>query len=61
MMIMERPDSPCLGICALDEQDLCIGCRRTLEEIARWEDLEADAQWQVIALLRGRAGALPQS
>lgn len=28
--------SPCTGVCRIDEQGLCIGCHRTLDEIARW-------------------------
>jgi predicted Fe-S protein YdhL (DUF1289 family) len=28
--------SPCIGICQLDAQQLCVGCRRTLDEIAEW-------------------------
>jgi predicted Fe-S protein YdhL (DUF1289 family) len=30
------PLTPCIGICRLDERGLCIGCRRNLDEIARW-------------------------
>jgi uncharacterized protein len=28
--------SPCVDICRLDVQGLCIGCRRTIDEIAEW-------------------------
>ena len=28
-----RNDSPCVGTCTLDENDVCIGCNRTIEEI----------------------------
>jgi uncharacterized protein len=28
--------SPCINICRLDAQGLCVGCRRTLDEIAEW-------------------------
>ena len=28
--------SPCNGICTLDTQDVCRGCKRTREEISRW-------------------------
>jgi uncharacterized protein len=33
------PLTPCVGICRLDEKGYCIGCRRTLDEIARWGTL----------------------
>lgn len=25
--------SPCVGLCTLDDDDVCIGCGRTLDEI----------------------------
>lgn len=28
--------SPCVGVCALDADDMCIGCYRTGEEITYW-------------------------
>jgi predicted Fe-S protein YdhL (DUF1289 family) len=28
--------SPCIDICRLDNQGLCVGCRRTIDEIAEW-------------------------
>jgi predicted Fe-S protein YdhL (DUF1289 family) len=28
--------TPCIGICTLDAQGLCEGCRRSGDEIARW-------------------------
>jgi predicted Fe-S protein YdhL (DUF1289 family) len=26
-------DSPCIGVCILDENDICIGCNRHMKEI----------------------------
>ena len=32
-------DSPCINICKLDPATgLCLGCKRTLDEIAHWTD-----------------------
>jgi uncharacterized protein len=28
--------SPCIDICRLDSRGLCIGCRRTIDEITEW-------------------------
>jgi predicted Fe-S protein YdhL (DUF1289 family) len=28
--------SPCVDVCRLDAQGLCVGCRRTLREISEW-------------------------
>lgn len=32
----DPPVSPCIGVCRLDAVGMCIGCRRTMSEIARW-------------------------
>lgn len=31
--------TPCVGVCRLDDRGLCVGCRRSLGEIAAWRDL----------------------
>jgi len=28
--------SPCVAVCALDEDDICLGCYRTADEITDW-------------------------
>lgn len=28
--------SPCVGVCALDQHDVCIACQRSGLEIAQW-------------------------
>ena len=50
-MTQAAPTSPCMNICVLDASRTCIGCRRTLDEIARWGRMSAAEQWQVIARL----------
>jgi predicted Fe-S protein YdhL (DUF1289 family) len=35
--------SPCVNVCQIDaKSDLCLGCRRTLQEIADWLDMTPD-------------------
>ena len=34
------PESPCVNICVLDAHGYCIGCYRTIEEIAGWRSYE---------------------
>ena len=36
---LPRIDSPCINVCTLDAQKVCIGCGRTIEEIAVWSRL----------------------
>jgi len=31
------PSSPCVRNCCLDEQDICLGCFRHLDEIIGWQ------------------------
>lgn len=50
------PPSPCVGICTL-KGDTCYGCGRSVEEIAAWGTLSADAQSAVWAELPGRLAA----
>ena len=33
MQQMSNDDSPCIGICTLNKDGVCIGCNRTLQEI----------------------------
>jgi predicted Fe-S protein YdhL (DUF1289 family) len=33
-------DSPCIGVCTLDADEQCIGCRRTRAEIAGWSTFD---------------------
>jgi len=52
-MTQVAPTSPCINICVLDASRTCVGCLRTLDEIARWGRMSAAEQWQVIARLDG--------
>ncbi|MEH6575928.1 MAG: DUF1289 domain-containing protein [Amphritea sp.] len=46
--------SPCIGVCALDEKDLCIACRRTGVEIGEWGVLTNEQKQAVMELVRQR-------
>jgi uncharacterized protein len=35
-MIDAAVPSPCVDICRLDAAGLCVGCRRTIDEIIEW-------------------------
>jgi predicted Fe-S protein YdhL (DUF1289 family) len=36
----QAPVTPCIGTCRMDADGLCVGCRRTLAEIARWGTMD---------------------
>lgn len=40
--------SPCVSICALDADDICVGCFRTGREISQWGRMPADQQREVL-------------
>jgi predicted Fe-S protein YdhL (DUF1289 family) len=55
--------SPCVKVCIMDPQrDVCMGCARTLDEIARWGLMGDGAREAVMAALPERRErlALPQ-
>ncbi|NIJ28557.1 hypothetical protein FHT00_000485 [Sphingomonas insulae] len=59
-MVIERAAAvaivtPCTGVCAIDDADLCRGCARTLDEIATWSVMtpaERDAVMAALPLRR---------
>jgi len=57
------PDSPCVAICLIDPKTgLCLGCGRTLPEIARWPNLDSAERRGIVAGLARRmtdAGLTP--
>jgi predicted Fe-S protein YdhL (DUF1289 family) len=38
----DTPATPCIGVCRMDADGFCVGCRRTLAEIARWGAMSND-------------------
>ena len=53
--------SPCIDVCRMDEATgWCVGCLRTLDEIALWSALDDDDKRQVWSDLARRRAALPQ-
>ncbi|HJS38182.1 MAG TPA: DUF1289 domain-containing protein [Burkholderiales bacterium] len=52
--------SPCTKVCVMDaENRFCLGCRRTLDEIARWGGMSEAERKQVLALLPQRKEPQP--
>ncbi len=46
---MAKTSSPCNGICIMDEDtELCVGCLRTSDEIANWEDYSDEQRAEVM-------------
>lgn len=43
-----RVESPCIKVCRLDALQVCVGCGRTLAEIAQWPQMNAEQQRAVL-------------
>ena len=56
-------DTPCIAVCMIDPgTSLCLGCGRTLPEIARWHRMDTAERQAVMAQLAARmadAGLAP--
>jgi predicted Fe-S protein YdhL (DUF1289 family) len=51
-------DTPCVKICTLDARSgQCLGCGRTVEEIARWIDMSDAERARVMGELAWRLAA----
>ncbi|MDO5630693.1 MAG: DUF1289 domain-containing protein [Paracoccus sp. (in: a-proteobacteria)] len=51
----DEPQSPCVNICVIHPQEgICVGCYRTLDEIATWGGMSADGRRAVLAELPAR-------
>ena len=60
MGALERPvASPCISVCRMDSSTgLCVGCLRTLDEIAAWGVLDDDARRDVLQAIGVRRAAI---
>ena len=53
--------SPCVNICALDINDVCVGCYRTGVEIAAWGSMSHEQRLEVlkrVALREAQSGRI---
>jgi predicted Fe-S protein YdhL (DUF1289 family) len=51
--------TPCVKVCIVDgESGLCLGCYRTLGEVARWSALTEAERAEIIATLPARRGRI---
>jgi predicted Fe-S protein YdhL (DUF1289 family) len=51
--------TPCVKVCVVDgDSGLCLGCLRTLQEIAAWSGLSDEERAAVMGQLPGRKGLI---
>jgi predicted Fe-S protein YdhL (DUF1289 family) len=54
----EIVESPCIGVCTLGDNAMCMGCFRTTEEISNWLDYSPEFQREIISKLPARIAQL---
>lgn len=47
-------DSPCVRNCCLDQQDICLGCGRHVDEIIEWHSADVLRRTQILHLAQAR-------
>jgi uncharacterized protein len=54
-------ETPCVKICKIDAPTgFCIGCARTMAEIAGWRDASEAERERIVAALPARRARLPR-
>lgn len=53
--IEETIESPCVRNCCLDENDICLGCHRSMTEIVAWSSISKAEQKVVLEKAKQRA------
>ncbi len=44
----DEPVSPCISVCLLDEQDICVGCFRSASEVTDWFMASAEEKREIL-------------
>ncbi|WP_260293820.1 DUF1289 domain-containing protein [Sedimenticola hydrogenitrophicus] len=53
----EALHSPCVRMCTLDDDDICLGCGRSLEEIKGWAGYSEDTRTRLLLECKRRLAA----
>ena len=46
--------SPCIEVCSLNREDVCIGCYRTADEIIEWFSAPNERKREILAAIDQR-------
>ena len=57
MKIKPECISPCVRHCCLDEEDICLGCFRSLDEILKWHDASDEQKNEILIKASTRKAA----
>jgi uncharacterized protein len=54
--------SPCINVCTLDDDEICVGCGRHIGEIAAWGGAAPAVRLRIVAAARERLARMaPQT
>jgi len=53
----DEPRSPCISVCVLDDDDVCMGCYRSASEITDWFMATDEQKREVLRRARERMQA----
>ncbi len=56
-MSQAEPQSPCISVCLLDDNDICVGCYRSADEITDWFMEDAEGRREILQRARERMEA----
>lgn len=52
-----RLSTPCVGTCRLNDSGVCVGCGRTIEQIAAWREMDEVERQRIMRMLAGSESA----
>ena len=47
-------ESPCIDLCTLDDDDICVGCFRSIDEICAWAGAAGEQRRLILQAAEGR-------
>ena len=50
-----EPQSPCISVCLLDDNDICVGCFRSIDEICAWSAADEGEKRAILERAAARA------
>lgn len=56
-MSEQDPASPCISVCVLNVDDICLGCYRSAEEVTDWFLASADRKREILCRAQERSQA----
>ena len=56
-LIMNKVESPCIRNCCLNEDEVCVGCLRSLNEIIEWGEASDEEKKAILERIKYKKNA----